>query len=33
VRAGQALAEIDAPEVDQQVRQAEAAVEQAQASI
>jgi RND family efflux transporter MFP subunit len=33
VRAGQPLAEIDAPELDQQIRQAEAAVEQVQASI
>jgi RND family efflux transporter MFP subunit len=33
VRAGQPLAEIDAPELDQQVRQAEAAVAQAQASL
>jgi RND family efflux transporter MFP subunit len=33
VRAGQPLAEIDAPELDQQIRQAEAAVEQAQASL
>ncbi|HEY2843515.1 MAG TPA: efflux RND transporter periplasmic adaptor subunit [Bryobacteraceae bacterium] len=33
VRAGQTLAEIDAPELDQQLRQAEAADEQAQASI
>jgi RND family efflux transporter MFP subunit len=32
VRAGQQLAEIEAPELDQQIRQAEAAVEQAQAS-
>ncbi len=32
VKAGQPLAEIDAPEVDQQIRQAEAAVEQAQAA-
>jgi RND family efflux transporter MFP subunit len=33
VRAGQPLAEIDAPEVDQQIRQSEAAVEQAQAAL
>jgi RND family efflux transporter MFP subunit len=33
VRAGQVLAEIDAPELDQQIRQAEAAVEQAQAAV
>jgi RND family efflux transporter MFP subunit len=33
VTAGQVLAEIDAPEVDQQIRQAEAAVEQAQAAV
>jgi RND family efflux transporter MFP subunit len=33
VTAGQVLAEIDAPEVDQQMHQAEAAVEQAQASV
>jgi RND family efflux transporter MFP subunit len=33
VHAGQPLAEIDAPELDQQIRQAEAAVEQVQASI
>jgi RND family efflux transporter MFP subunit len=33
VRAGQPLAEIEAPELDQQIRQAEAAVEQVQASI
>jgi RND family efflux transporter MFP subunit len=33
VRAGQPLAEIDAPELDQQIRQAEAAVDQAQASL
>jgi RND family efflux transporter MFP subunit len=33
VKAGQVLAEIEAPEVDQQVRQARAAVEQARASI
>jgi len=33
VRAGQPLAEIDAPELDQQIRQAEAAAEQVQASI
>jgi RND family efflux transporter MFP subunit len=33
VQAGQVLAEIDAPEVDQQINQAEAAVEQAQAAI
>jgi RND family efflux transporter MFP subunit len=33
VRAGQPLAEIDAPEIDQQIRQAEAAVEQVQAAI
>jgi RND family efflux transporter MFP subunit len=33
VRAGQVLAEIDAPEVDQQVQAAEATVAQAQASI
>jgi len=32
VRAGQVLAEIDAPELDQQLRQAEAAIEQAQAA-
>ncbi len=33
VQAGQVLAEIDAPELDQQIRQAEAAVEQAQAAV
>jgi RND family efflux transporter MFP subunit len=33
VRAGQVVAEIEAPEVDQQVHQAEAAVEQAQAAM
>ncbi len=33
VKAGQPLAEIDAPEVDQQIRQSEAAVAQAQASL
>jgi RND family efflux transporter MFP subunit len=33
VKAGQALAEIDAPELDQQTRQAEAAVQQAQAAL
>ncbi len=33
VRAGQVLAEIDAPELDQQIHQAEAAVEQAQAAV
>ena len=33
VTAGQILAEIDAPELDQQMHQAEAAIEQAQASI
>jgi len=33
VRAGQPLAEIDAPELDQQIRQSEAAVAQAQASL
>jgi RND family efflux transporter MFP subunit len=33
VRAGQILAEIDAPELDQQIHQAEAAVEQAQAAV
>ena len=33
VKAGQVLAEIDAPELDQQIRQAEAAVEQAQAAV
>ena len=33
VKAGQVLAEIDAPELDQQIHQAEAAVEQAQAAI
>jgi len=33
VRAGQPLAEIDAPELDQQIKQAEAAVAQAQASL
>ena len=33
VRAGQPLAEIDAPELDQQILQAEAAVAQAQASL
>ncbi len=33
VRAGQPLAEIDAPELDQQIKQAEAAVAQAQAAL
>ena len=33
VTAGQPLAEIDAPEIDQQIRQAEAAVDQVQASL
>jgi RND family efflux transporter MFP subunit len=33
VKAGQPLAEIDAPELDQQLRQADAAVDQAQASL
>jgi RND family efflux transporter MFP subunit len=33
VRAGQVLAEIDAPELDQQIRQAEAAVGQAEAAL
>ena len=33
VRAGQPLAEIDAPELDQQIRQAEAAIDQVQASL
>jgi RND family efflux transporter MFP subunit len=33
VQAGQALAEIDAPELDQQMQQADAAVEQAQAAV
>jgi RND family efflux transporter MFP subunit len=33
VKAGQVLAEIDAPELDQQIRQGEAAVEQAQAAV
>ena len=33
VKAGQVLAEIDAPELDQQMHQADAAIEQAQASI
>ena len=33
VQAGQVLAEIDAPELDQQIRQADAATEQAQASM
>jgi len=33
VRAGQSLAEIDAPELDQQILQAEAAIAQAQASL
>jgi RND family efflux transporter MFP subunit len=33
VKAGQTLAEIDAPELDQQIRQADASVEQVQASI
>ena len=33
VKAGQVLAEIDAPEVDQQVRQAEAALEQSRAAL
>lgn len=33
VTAGQTLAEIDAPEVDQQIRQAEAVVEQTQAAV
>src|SRR5882672_8817357 len=33
VHAGQVVAEIDAPELDQQIHQAEAAVEQAQASL
>jgi multidrug efflux pump subunit AcrA (membrane-fusion protein) len=32
VQAGQVLAEIDAPELDQQIHQAEAAIEQAQAA-
>jgi RND family efflux transporter MFP subunit len=32
VRAGQLLAEVDAPELDQQIHQAEAAIEQAQAA-
>src|SRR5262249_3956441 len=33
VQSGQVLAEIDAPELDQQIEQAEAAVEQAQAAV
>jgi RND family efflux transporter MFP subunit len=33
VQAGQVVAEIDAPELDQQIHQAEAAIEQAQAAI
>jgi RND family efflux transporter MFP subunit len=33
VRGGQPLAEIDAPELDQQIRQAEAAIDQVQASL
>ena len=33
VTAGQVLAEIDAPELDQQIHQAEAAIEQAQAAV
>jgi RND family efflux transporter MFP subunit len=33
VKAGQELAEIDAPELDQQMRQAEAGIEQAQAAV
>jgi RND family efflux transporter MFP subunit len=33
VRSGQVLAEIDAPELDQQIHQAEAAIEQAQAAV
>ena len=33
VRTGQVLAEIDAPELEQQIQQAEAAVEQAQAAV
>jgi RND family efflux transporter MFP subunit len=33
VRAGQVLAEIDAPELDQQIHQADAAIDQAQASV
>src|SRR5215475_11506960 len=33
VKGGQVLAEIDAPELDQQIRQGEAAVEQAQAAV
>lgn len=33
VQAGQVLAEIDAPELDQQIHQAEAAIEQAQAAM
>ncbi len=33
VSAGQVLAEIDAPELDQQIHQAEAAIEQAQAAV
>jgi RND family efflux transporter MFP subunit len=33
VKAGQVLAEIDAPELDQQIHQAEAAIEQAQAAM
>ncbi len=33
VRAGQLLAEIDAPEVDEQIRQARAALQQAQAAV
>lgn len=33
VHAGQTIAEIDAPELDQQIKQAEAAVDQAQASL
>jgi RND family efflux transporter MFP subunit len=33
VRSGEVLAEIDAPELDQQIHQAEAAIEQAQAAV
>lgn len=33
VRAGQVLAQIDAPELDQQIRQAQAAIEQADAAV